>query len=328
VLGGFAIQQARRRREIEAAAREESRVRDRAADVPPERLATVGRLAAGMAHEINNPRRDGESTALAREGRSNATTPPRAPPTRGAGRSGLRRAGGIVRQVLAHSDPATAPAVPLDVAAIVRQAAEFVSARPEFATIRFDLHLPAGLPAIEGRGTLLGQVFLNLVLNACEAQPQGGEVRIEARAEGRGIAIEIADRGPGVAAAESGRIFEPFYSTKHSSGLGLSVCHAIVTQHRGTIAVFDRPGGGALFRIDLPAGESPATGAARDTLATPARQGAAVDPIRTVRQPRRAPPGAAACWWSKTRPTCASRSTSCCAPGGSTSAWPQGWPRR
>jgi signal transduction histidine kinase len=117
-------------------------------------------------------------------------------------------------------------------------------------------------------------VFLNLVLNACEAQPQGGEVRIEARAAARGVTIDIADRGPGVPAAESGRIFEPFYSTKHSSGLGLSVCHAIVTQHRGTIAVFDRPGGGALFRIELPATpESSAAEAERDTLASPARQG-------------------------------------------------------
>jgi signal transduction histidine kinase len=275
VLGGFAIQQARRRREIEAAAREESRVRDLERRMfHSERLATVGRLAAGMAHEINNPLEGmANYLALAREAleRGDAAV---------AGRrlegldEGLRRAGGIVRQVLAHSDPATAPAVPLDVAAIVRQAAEFVSARPEFSTIRFDLNLPAGLPAIEGRGTLLGQVFLNLVLNACEAQPQGGEVRIEARAEVRGVTIEIADRGPGVAAAESSRIFEPFYSTKHSSGLGLSVCHAIVTQHRGTIAVFDRPGGGALFRIDLPAPEeSPATGSARDTLASPVRQG-------------------------------------------------------
>ena len=275
VLGGFAIQQARRRREIEAAAREESRVRDLERRMfHSERLATVGRLAAGMAHEINNPLEGmANYLALAREALGRGDTGAAGRRLEGLD-EGLRRAGGIVRQVLAHSDPATAPAVPLDIAAIVRQAAEFVSARPEFAAIRFDLHLPGGLPAIEGRATLLGQVFLNLVLNACEAQPQGGEVRIEARAATRGVAIDIADRGPGVPAAESGRIFEPFYSTKHSSGLGLSVCHAIVTQHRGTIAVFDRPGGGALFRIELPATpESSALGAERDALASPARQG-------------------------------------------------------
>jgi signal transduction histidine kinase len=277
VLGGFAIQQARRRREIEAAAREESRVRDLERRMfHSERLATVGRLAAGMAHEINNPLEGmANYLALAREALDRGDAGAASRRLEGLD-EGLRRAGGIVRQVLAHSDPATAPAVPLDIASIVRQAAEFVSARPEFAAIRFEHHLPAGLPAIEGRATLLGQVFLNLVLNACEAQPQGGEVRIEARAAAPGVAIEIADRGPGVPAAESGRIFEPFFSTKHSSGLGLSVCHAIVTQHRGTIAVFDRPGGGALFRIELPAAsESSATEAERDTLASPARRGGA-----------------------------------------------------
>jgi signal transduction histidine kinase len=275
VLGGFAIQQARRRREIEAAAREETRVRDLERRMfHSERLATVGRLAAGMAHEINNPLEGmANYLALAREAleRGDAATARR---RLGGLDEGLRRAGGIVRQVLAHSDPATAPAVPLDVAAIARQAAEFVSARPEFASIRFDLDLPVDLPRIEGRGTLLGQVFLNLVLNACEAQPQGGEVKLAARAEGAGVTIEIADRGPGVPAAESGRIFEPFFSTKSSTGLGLSVCHAIVTQHRGTIAVFDRPGGGALFRIELPAAAaSEADRAARDDFASPAGQG-------------------------------------------------------
>jgi signal transduction histidine kinase len=257
VLGGFAIQQARRRREVEAVAREEARVRELERRLfHSERLATVGRLAAGMAHEINNPL-EGMSNylALAREALAHGDAEAARRRLEGVDQ-GLRRATGIIGQVLTHADPATASPAPLDIAAVARQAAEFVSARPEFAGIRFDLDLPADLPRVPGRATLLGQVFLNLVLNACEAQPSGGEVRLAARRDGAGVVLEIADRGPGIPADETGRIFEPFYSTKRSSGLGLSVCHAIITQHGGTIAVVDRPGGGAVFHIELPAGPS------------------------------------------------------------------------
>jgi len=253
-LGGLAIQQARRRREMEAAAREEARVRELERRLfHAERLGTVGRLAAGMAHEINNPL-EGLSNyvALARDAlaRGDAEETGR---SLAAAAEGVRRASAVVEQVLAHADPAEAPVTAVDVGAAARETLAFVGARPEFTAIRFDVDIPEGLPPVSGRPVLLGQVLLNLVLNACEAQPRGGEVRVAAHAANGRVAIEIADRGPGVAEADAARIFEPFYSTKNSSGLGLSVCHAIVTQHGGTIAVEPRPGGGASFRIDLPA---------------------------------------------------------------------------
>jgi len=259
VLGGFAIHQARRRRDMEAQAREEARVRDLERKLfHAERLGTVGRLAAGMAHEINNPL----------EGMANYLDLARSDLERGDAASarrrldgvqeGLRRIGSIVGQVLAHSDPARAPMAPVDLGATARQAAEFVRSRPEFAQVRFQFDLPDGLPTVPGRQALLGQVFLNIVLNACEAQPDGGEVRLAARAvAGDGVEIEIADRGPGIGRDEAPRVFEPFYSTKGSTGLGLSTCYAIVEQHRGTIEVEPRPGGGALFRVRMPAASSP-----------------------------------------------------------------------
>jgi signal transduction histidine kinase len=239
---------------MEAAAREEARVRELERRLfHAERLATVGRLAAGMAHEINNPL-EGLSNyvALARDALARGDTEE-------TGRSlvaaaeGVRRACSVVEQVLAHADPSEAPVTAVDLAAAARETLAFVGSRPEFAGIRFDVDLPDGLPRVSGRPVQLGQVLLNLVLNACEAQPQGGEVRVAARAANGRVAIEIADRGPGVPEGDATRIFEPFYSTKHSSGLGLSVCHAIVTGHGGTIAVEPRPGGGAAFRLDLPA---------------------------------------------------------------------------
>lgn len=256
VLGGIAIQQARRRRDIEALAEEEARVRELERRLfHAERLSTVGRLAAGMAHEINNPL----------EGMANYLALLRSDLERGdrdAARrrlegvqEGLRRAEAVVHQVLAHADPARAPMGQVDVAATLRQAAEFVRSRREFSNVRFEFDLPAALPPVPGRQTLLGQVFLNIVLNACEAQPQGGEVRLSATAADGAVVVTIADRGPGFAASESGRLFEPFYSTKGSTGLGLATCYAIVEQHGGAIEAAARQGGGALFTIRLTASE-------------------------------------------------------------------------
>ena len=258
VLGAFAVHQARVRHTMEAKVREETRVRELERQLlHAERLGTVGRLAAGIAHEINNPL-EGMSNylALAREDLLQ-DKPGDAARRLDSLQEGVRRMTAIVGQVLAHADPATAPLSPVDVAASLAQTAHFVASRPEFAGIRVVDELPAGLPKVAGRPALLCQVFLNLMLNACEAQPKGGEIRLAARRDKDRVVIEIADRGPGVPPQDAARIFEPFYTTKQSSGLGLSICHAIVTQHGGTLRLEERPGGGALFRIDLPAAAEP-----------------------------------------------------------------------
>jgi len=257
LLGMFAVREARRRQVLEAAAREEARVRDLERQLfHTERLSTVGRLAAGMAHEINNPL-EGMSNylSLAREDllRGDAASAAR---RLEMAREGLRRAGDIVRQVLQHADPATAPRAIVDLNAVLRQAVDFVSSRPEFRSIRFDRDLSPSPLGVQGSQVLLGQVFLNLILNACEAQPSGGEVRVSTRREGERVVADIADRGPGVPLGESARIFEPFYSTKQSTGLGLSICYSIVTQHGGDLAVAEREGGGAIFRMRFPAVEA------------------------------------------------------------------------
>jgi signal transduction histidine kinase len=105
---------------------------------------------------------------------------------------------------------------------------------------------------------MLGQVAMNLLVNGCEAQAAGGEVRVVCRREGRQAVVDFLDRGPGVAEADRERIFEPFFSTKDSTGLGLAICHTIVGQHGGELTVEPRPGGGSLFRMRLPASEDQA----------------------------------------------------------------------
>jgi len=259
LLGSFAIQQTRRRERLEARAREETRVREVERQLfHSERLGTVGRLAAGMAHEINNPL-EGMSNylSLARQslGRGDVGSAQRQIERVS---EGLERAAAVVRQVLQHADPARAPRTPLDLNATLTQSVDFVRARPEFSGLEFRLDLARPAPVVLGSQVLLGQVFLNLILNACEAQSGGGEVILTTRLEDGGVVLDIADRGPGVSPEDAARIFEPFYSTKESTGLGLSICHAIVRQHDGEIRVENRPGGGALFRLRFPLAAPPA----------------------------------------------------------------------
>ena len=254
LLGGAAAGEALRRERAEARAREDARVRELERQLfHSERLATVGRLAAGIAHEINNPL----------EGMANYLSLTEGALARGdleSGRrrlegvkQGLERAASVVRQVLAHADPARTPKTPVDLARVFAETTEFVRSRAEFARVRFETALEEKPLVVEGSPIMLGQVAVNLILNACEAQPEGGEVVVCARRESDRVVVEVADRGPGVPEADRERIFEPFFSTKDSTGLGLSVCHSIVRQHEGELAALGREGGGAVFRLSLPA---------------------------------------------------------------------------
>jgi signal transduction histidine kinase len=118
--------------------------------------------------------------------------------------------------------------------------------------VRFEMALAESSLLVVGSPIMLGQVALNLVVNACEAQPGGGEVRVSSRRDDGHAVAEIADRGPGIKAADRARIFEPFFSTKNSTGLGLSICHSIVGQHGGVLEALPREDGGTVFRLTLP----------------------------------------------------------------------------
>lgn len=254
LLGSLAVRAVAQRERLEGQARQEARVRDLERQLfHAERLTTAGRLAAGIAHEINNPL-EGMSNylSLARDALERGDVESARRRLDGVGQ-GLERAAMVVRQVLAHADPAKAPRTALDLNRVLTEAMEFVRSRPEFATVRFESALADEPLVVEGNAIMLGQVALNLIVNACEAQPGGGEVRVTSRGIDGGVQAEVADRGPGVAAADRERIFEPFFSTKDSTGLGLSICHSIVRQHGGRLEVQPRPDGGTVFRMTLPA---------------------------------------------------------------------------
>jgi signal transduction histidine kinase len=254
LLGLFTVREIGQRERLEARARAEARVRDLERQLfHSERLTTVGRLAAGIAHEINNPLEGiANYLTLAREALDRGDTEAARRRLEGVGQ-GLERAAMVVRQVLSHADPAESPKAPLDLNRVLAETTEFVRSRPEFARVRFELALAESSLVVVGSPIMLGQVALNLVVNACEAQPAGGEVRVSSRRDdGRAVA-EIADRGPGIAEADRARIFEPFFSTKNSTGLGLSICHSIVGQHGGALEALPREDGGTVFRLILPA---------------------------------------------------------------------------
>jgi two-component system sensor histidine kinase KdpD len=117
-------------------------------------------------------------------------------------------------------------------------------------------HLPESLPLVYVDDVLLGQLVVNLIENAVKYTPSGSALEIAAEATPDAVELEIRDRGPGFAPADGERIFEKFYRGKsegiRGAGLGLAICKAIVMAHRGTIEAFNRPGGGAIFRIRLP----------------------------------------------------------------------------
>jgi signal transduction histidine kinase len=254
LLGVLAVREVGRRERLEAVAREEARVRELERQLfHAERLTTVGRLAAGIAHEINNPL-EGMTNylALARESLERGDLEASRRRLDGV-REGLERAALVVRQVLAHADPAQAPRSPVDLNRVLLETADFVRSRREFAGIRFETALAPQELLVEGSPIMIGQVAMNLIVNACEAQPEGGEVAVATRREGGLAVAEVKDRGPGVPAEAAARIFEPFFSTKNSTGLGLSICHSIVRQHGGDLSVHAREGGGAVFRMSLPA---------------------------------------------------------------------------
>jgi signal transduction histidine kinase len=252
VLGAVGLRQAQRTARLEAQALQQVQVRELERQLfHSERLSTVGRLAAGLAHEVNNPLEGmtnylklmEDDLAQGRLQEAQASLPRL--------QEGLRRAAGIVRQVLQFSNPASAPMDSIDLVAVLRESVDFVRGNREFRDVEIVTDLPEGLPAVSGNRLLLEQLFLNLILNACQAQPGGGTVEVTAGSEGDGVLARVADRGPGVPEEERERIFEPFFSSRHSTGLGLSVCRRIAEQHGAALRLSGHPGGGAEFSILL-----------------------------------------------------------------------------
>ncbi|HET9887337.1 MAG TPA: ATP-binding protein, partial [bacterium] len=125
---------------------------------------------------------------------------------------------------------------------------------PQYRHLDLRLESSNGSLSLPGNATTLNQLFLNLLLNACHAQPEQGRIDVRAHIdEEAGMAVvNVEDRGPGISAEIMDRLFEPFSSTRGSTGLGLAICHGIVGEHGGRIRAENRRDGGARFIVELP----------------------------------------------------------------------------
>ena len=229
--------------------------------VRSDRLAALGTLLAGIAHEMNNPLAYvllGIEQAFTHLDQMPVTTDTAAlRKVLEEVHEGATRVTGVVRQlrVTARTDVPEEGAVDVTEAlrAALRVAGNELRHRAKLVTSLEEL------PPIAGSAQRLEQVFLNLLLNAAQALPEGraeNEIRINLRKQGdEFVIVEIADNGNGIPPEQLPRIFDPFFTTKAvgvGMGLGLSICHSIVTMHEGTIDVESEPGQGTLFRVVLP----------------------------------------------------------------------------
>jgi signal transduction histidine kinase len=220
-----------------------------------ERLATVGRLASRMAHEMNNPLAGvANHLALLEEDLEHhdvESVRSRVPKLR----EGVDRIASTVRRALSLAAPGRDEWQQVDVAELAERTAALLDGVHPGVTIRVAAQTDS---RVTGDRAALAQVVTNLLLNAAQLQDGGGSVSLSVRSDSSGCVIEVADRGPGIDSAVADRLFEPFVSGRGSTGLGLAVCRSIVREHGGTIAAENREGGGARFTVWLPvaAGEA------------------------------------------------------------------------
>lgn len=218
------------------------------------RLAALGEMAAGMAHEIRNPL-GGIQLYASLLARDVGDRPEAAELVRRIS-GGVRRLEALVSQVLQFTREMRASLVEADLFGIIEETLGLAAGAAASKGIRTEIHGPRPL-IVRIDPLLIGQALLNLVLNAIQAMEEGGELLIEYGAAQRGsearqFQLVIQDTGPGIAPQVIDRIFNPFFTTREEgTGLGLAIVHRIVEVHDGAISACNRPGGGARFEIRI-----------------------------------------------------------------------------
>jgi two-component system, NtrC family, sensor kinase len=220
-----------------------------------ERLAMVGQLAAGVAHEINNP-----LTGIVTYSQLLLEKVPGEGSTRASLQKIVTQANRcrkIVRGLLDFSRQSKPDERPCNVNTVLQECLALVANQALFQNIEIVRNLAEGLPLVPMDPSQIQQVFLNLIINAAEATPGEGRLTVTTRmaASGKSVEAQFEDTGCGIKEAELERIFEPFFTTKgarRGTGLGLAISYGIVKEHRGTIAVESEVGKGTTFVVSLP----------------------------------------------------------------------------
>jgi two-component system NtrC family sensor kinase len=222
--------------------------------ITAEKLASIGKLAASVAHEINNPL-TGILTFAEDLADESEPDDPRVDDYKLIQREAIR-CREIVRQLLDFSRQDKPSLRSIDMNEILSHTVTFVSRQALFRNITIETDLQNHLPPVTADSTQVEQVILGILVNASEIMPDGGEIHIRTTTvnQGREVEVSIRDTGPGIPEENLGRIFEPFFSTKGGSslGIGLAVSWNIISQHGGRLEAESKPGGGATFRIIMP----------------------------------------------------------------------------
>jgi len=221
-----------------------------------ETLAALGTLAAGVAHEVNNPLGTIAACADAAAGKvrgENADLARVSALLETVG-SEARRCSRIVADLMDFARDGRPAAGPVDIGALVKETVELARLNPRMGRVPIEVTAFEETPLLLADAGRLKQALLNLVANAVEVSPEGSRVEVAVARDGEGAAVSVRDRGPGVPRSERRRIFEPFRSRRPGgTGLGLTVVERVAASHGGFVEVEDAPGGGALFRLHLPA---------------------------------------------------------------------------
>jgi two-component system, NtrC family, sensor histidine kinase HydH len=255
VTGILSDRERKHRAELQVSAQELSRLNRELQDTfeqvkRADRLAAIGQLAAGLAHEIRNPLSsiDGAAEVLDVAG----DRPELRKETVAIIRKECSRLNRLLTGLLDFARPRIQEWRPVDLARVLDSVIDLV-AHSAGKGINFHQNSAPGLPQLLGDEEQLSQVILNLTLNAAQAMPDGGDVWLSAIQEDGGIAIRIRDQGAGIPQENMDKIFDPFFTTKDAgTGLGLSVVHQIVTRHGGSVTVSCNPEKGMTFRLFFP----------------------------------------------------------------------------
>ena len=247
--------------------------------VQSEKLASLGQLAAGAAHEINNPLTAilGYADLLM----DDASMGERPRTLAEKIREQARRTKTLVTNLLSFARQVPAERTLLDINAVITSAVQLRKLDLHGKNIKIELQTETLLPGVRGDPNQLLQVFFNIINNAVDAMEEvgGGVLTVRTLRERANVIVDFCDTGPGI--KEPQLVFDPFYTTKpvgKGTGLGLSICYGLVQEHNGYISCFNQPEGGACFRIALPAvpalfpsrETTPAKGVAADSAAPPA----------------------------------------------------------
>lgn len=221
--------------------------------VQAEKLAALGQLSARVAHEVNNPLGIIKNYLLMFN--QAVDDKPEVREYVDVVTEEVDRIAGIVRQLLSMFKPKSKDFKPTSLETVIDETMLLISLQARKMNVEIDCKLPRNLPMVRGASEQLKQVFLNLLMNACDFMPDGGRIEISGNVNDGSIEVSVKDTGPGLPQENFQKIFEPFFTTKSGglgTGLGLSVCESIIKAHNGSISAKNDPDGGAKFTMTLP----------------------------------------------------------------------------